>query len=190
MGGCTVLPQDGGAGLAEGGLQDGRGHPLHPQFPLLAGAALAPLLAVAVGDVGVLDLVLGQGPLEIVADEKARPVAVGEEDQPPLGPDPAQEGQGLLVPKDAKAGGFQDHRVHHLGEGVLVVPPLHHNGLSNLQHGAPPADSSSSRETKRSFPSAPVTDFMARSVSAHRRMAVLHQARSWWRAPSRSLSAG
>ena len=126
----------------------------------------------------MLHLLRGQGPLQIVADDKAGPVAVGEDDEPPFFRDPPQQLQTLPVVEDPKAPGFQDHGVDELLQGVLVIAALHDNGLLDLQHGAPPADNSRTRESIRSWLSAPDTDFMARSVSAQRAMAQRHQGRS------------
>ena len=62
----------------------------------------------------------------------ARPVAVGEEDEAPLLPHPAQERQLLLVLENAKTRRFQNHRINHLREGIFVIAALDHDGLLDL----------------------------------------------------------
>ena len=151
-----VLPLHGGACPEQGLAEYLRIHALHPQLALLAGGALAPFLAVDVGDIGVLDLLRRDGPLEEVADEKTCPVGVGENDEPPLGGQSAKQVQFLTVLEDGKAGGLQNHPVHNLGQGILIIPALHHDGFPDPQHGMAflPAASSMSRpqSSSRSWP--------------------------------------
>ena len=51
----------------------------------------------------------------MVPDEKARPVGVGEDNEPLALRQAAEQGHQLVIVKDAETGSLQDHRVHHLG---------------------------------------------------------------------------
>ena len=115
-------------------LQHLRTHPFHPQLTLLAGCRLPALLAVDVRNVGVLHLILGQDAFQMVADDKACAVAVGEDNESLGGGQLTQHLHRVLLLKNLKAIHRNDEGVHHLGQGVLVVPPLHHDGLFDLQH--------------------------------------------------------
>src|SRR5699024_2915270 len=102
------------------------------------GLVLAALLAGNVGDVGVAHLLFRQCALEKIADHKACAVGIGEDDEPPLLGHLPEEGQKLPILHHAEALGGNDGRVDELGEGIAVVLALHHDGLLNLNHGAPP----------------------------------------------------
>ena len=173
-------------------LQHIGGHPLHPQLALLPRLALPALLAVHVGDVGVLEKLRRDGPLDAVPNDKPRSVGVGEHNQPPPPGRPLQKGHSFRVLEDLKAPCLQDQRVCHLRQGVFVVPALHHNGLADVQHTAPPyavLASSSSKVVISSLASCPV-DFMARSVWAQRMTAFRHQGKENRRALTIRRSAG
>src|SRR5699024_4887481 len=119
---------------AQGLQQDGWLHALHPQLSLLAGGALAALLAVDVRDIGLLHLILRQGPLQIIADDEPGPVAVRQDDEPPLLRQAAEEGQLLPVVEYGEAPQGDNGGINHLAQGVLVVAALHHDDLSDLPH--------------------------------------------------------
>ena len=75
-----VFALDGRARAAQRLKQHLRPHALYAELTLLGGSALAPLLAGHVRDICVLDLRRVDRPAQIVADDKARPVAVREDD--------------------------------------------------------------------------------------------------------------
>ena len=96
----------------------------------------------------MLDPVGGYGALEIISDDKSRPVGVGEDDQSLFGGQTAKQLQLLAVFEYAEAGGLHNNGVHHLGEGVFVVSALHYDGLPDAGLHVitlRPADSSMSR---------------------------------------------
>ena len=76
-GGLPRLVQEGGPRTAQRRLQHLGAHTLHPQLALLATPALAALLAVHVGHIGVLHLLGRDAPLQVAADDKARSARVG-----------------------------------------------------------------------------------------------------------------
>ena len=55
-----------------------------------------------------------------------------------------------LVKAHAEAGGLKNRRVHDLGQGVLIVAALHHNGFPNPYHSStPPASCNISSSSSR-----------------------------------------
>ena len=109
----------------------------------------------------------------MIADHEARAVGVGQQYHAPLLRQAAEIGQLLLIAEHAEAFGGQDHRVHHLRQGVFVVAALHDDGLTDAGLHRTPANS-----IRNSFSSAslsmPRSLFMRRSSLWQRFTAVLH----------------
>ena len=168
------LSLEGGAAAPQRRQQHVGGHTLHPQLALLAALALTALLAGHIGDVGLLHLLLRQGTLEVIADDKARAVGIGQQNHAPPFRQAAEIGQLLLIPEHTEAFGGEDHSVHHLGKRVFVVAALHDDDLTDAGLHRAPANS-----IKNSFSSAslsiPRSLFMRRSSFWQRTTALLHQ---------------
>ena len=97
-----------------------RPHALHAELALFRGGTLAPLLAGYVRDIGMLDLRRVDRSAQIVADDKARPVTVREDDDAARFGQAAQQCQALAVVEDAEAGRLENGRVHDLRERVFA----------------------------------------------------------------------
>ncbi len=91
-----------------------RPHPLHTQLALLAGGALPLLLAVDVRNIRLLHPVPGQRTLQVIADNKARAVAVRQNDETPFLRQPPEKGYLLAVIEHGKAAQRHYRGVHHL----------------------------------------------------------------------------
>ena len=76
--------------------------------------------------------------LEIVADHKARSVGIGEDNQSARLSQRAQEPALLGILENAEAVGLQNHSVHHLAQGVLVIATFDHDDLFNPLHPSLP----------------------------------------------------
>ncbi len=74
----------------------------------------------------------------MVADEKARAVAVGEDDEPTRVGKFFQEGELFTVGEDAEAGRFDDNGVDGCEYGIFIVPALDDDDLKDAQHAARP----------------------------------------------------
>lgn len=97
------------------GLQNHlRLHALYSQLALLAGGPLPLFLAVDVRNVCLLHLLLGQRPLQVVADHKTSAVAVRQDDQSPLRRQAPEKGHLFLVVEHSKTAQCHHRGVHHL----------------------------------------------------------------------------
>ena len=79
----------------------------------------------------------------MVADHKARPIAVGEHDDAPLLRHTAEHGGLVLILENTESLSWEDEGVHQLGQGVLVVAALDDDRLFDFQHSAHPLASRS-----------------------------------------------
>ena len=150
--------------------------------------ALPALLTVDVGNIRLLYLVFRQGAFQVVADDKARAVAVRQDDEALLLRQPPQKRQLLLVVEHGKATQCDHGGVHYLAEGVFVVAPLHHDDFLDLSHfrRAPSRTSSSFSSPAASMP---FSLFIRRSSTWHIFTASAHQsAVVFFAADSRSLA--
>ena len=98
----------------------------------------APLLAGNIGDICLLDPALRESPLEIITDDEACAVAVGQHDQAARFGNAADDLKLILVIEDTKAAGFEDYRVDHLTDGIDIVAALHENRFTQFYHDFAP----------------------------------------------------
>ena len=87
---------------------------------LLPRAALAPLLARNIGDIGMLEISRIYAAADPVADHKARAVGIGEHDQSPLFRHRAQQRHFLRIVEYTEALGGEDGRIHQRLQGDLL----------------------------------------------------------------------
>ena len=68
-------------------------------------------------------------PPQMTANEKPRAVAVRQDDESPCLPIEAQQGFQLPILENAESSCFKNDAVDDLQKTVLIIPPLHHQGL-------------------------------------------------------------
>ncbi len=69
----------------------------------------------------------------MVPDDKARPVGICENDEPPLFRQAAEKGCQLCIVEHPEARSLKDHGIHHLGQGVFIIAALDHDGLPDVE---------------------------------------------------------
>src|SRR5699024_5897916 len=109
-----LLPAQGRARAAQGLDEHLRLHALDAQLALLGRGALAALAACDIRDIRLLHERGVDGALQEVPDDKARAVAVRQDDKAPRFGQAAQERELLPVVKNTEARGLDYHGVEDL----------------------------------------------------------------------------
>lgn len=106
--------------------------------------------------------------LEIITDDEACAVAVGQHDQAARFGNAADDLKLILVIEDTKAAGFEDYRVDHLTDGIDIVAALHENRFTQFYHDFSPFHLSRNVEQRQLDQLLPVdgTPFSSESVRA------------------------
>ena len=146
-----------------------RTHTLHAQLALLGAVPLAAFLARDIGHIRLLDAALRQRALEIVADDKARTVTVGQHNETARFRDTAQQLELVFIVKNAESAAFEHHGVHHLPDGVHIIPALYQNCFPDARHFFSPFSSAAMVSSVSSicFCRSAAPPLSAASVSAH-----------------------
>ena len=136
--GWSLLALDGGSGFSQGLQNNFPGHALHSQLSFLARGGFPPFLARNIRDIGVFQESAVNGAFQVIADHKPRSIRIREHNESPGSGYLPKKLHLFFVLENTKAGGFQNGGIHDLAERVFVVAALHHDGLPNSNHSAPP----------------------------------------------------
>ena len=123
---------------------------------------LAAFLARDIGHIRLLDAALRQRALEVIADDKARTVTVGQHNETARFRDTAQQLELVFIVKNAESAAFKH-------DGVHIIPALYQNCFPDARHFFSPFSSAAMVSSVSSicFCRSAAPPLSAASVSAH-----------------------